>query len=81
MKIAVSATGEGLDAPASPIFGRSQYLALIETDTMACETLANPAISAAGGAGIQAAQFLASHSITVLSLPIDQSIQRFLNSR
>jgi predicted Fe-Mo cluster-binding NifX family protein len=66
MKIAVSASGEGLDAPASPVFGRSPYMALIETDTMDCETLANPAISAAGGAGIQAAQFLASHGAQAL---------------
>jgi predicted Fe-Mo cluster-binding NifX family protein len=63
MKIAVTATGEGLDAPTSPIFGRSAYISLIETDTMACETLANPAISASGGAGIQAAQLLASHGV------------------
>ena len=66
MKIAVTATGEGLDAPASPIFGRSAYLSLIETDTMDCESLPNPAISAAGGAGIQAAQFLISHSVEAL---------------
>lgn len=66
MKIAITATGEGLDAPASPIFGRSQYLVLVETDTMECETLSNPAISAAGGAGIQAAQFLANRGVQAL---------------
>ena len=66
MKIAVTATSEGLDAPASPIFGRSQYMVLVDTDTMDCETLANPAISAAGGAGIQAAQFLASKGVQAL---------------
>lgn len=66
MKIAVTATGTGLDAPASPIFGRSQYMALVETGTMECESLANPAISAPGGAGIQAAQFLAGHGVQAL---------------
>jgi predicted Fe-Mo cluster-binding NifX family protein len=66
MKIAITATGEGLDAPASPIFGRSQYLVLVETDTMDSESLPNPAISAAGGAGIQAAQFLTGHGIQAL---------------
>ena len=66
MKIAVTATGEGLDALASPIFGRSQYMVLVDTDTMDSETLANPAISAAGGAGIQAAQFLASKGVQAL---------------
>jgi predicted Fe-Mo cluster-binding NifX family protein len=66
MKIAVSASGQGLDAPASPIFGRSQFMVLVDTETMDCETLANPAISAAGGAGIQAAQFLVSHGVQAL---------------
>ena len=66
MKIAVTATGEGLDAPASPIFGRSQYVVLVETDTMESETLSNPAISASGGAGIQAAQFIAEHGVQAL---------------
>lgn len=66
MKIAVTATGEGLDAPASPVFGRSQYLVLVETDTMENKTLANPAVSASGGAGIQAAQFLASNGAQAL---------------
>jgi predicted Fe-Mo cluster-binding NifX family protein len=63
MKIAVTATGEGLDAPTSSIFGRSAYISLIETDTLSCESLPNPAISAAGGAGIQAAQFLAQRGV------------------
>ena len=66
MKIAITATGEGLDAPTSPIFGRSQFMVLVETDTMECETLSNPAVSAAGGAGIQAAQFLASKGVQAL---------------
>jgi predicted Fe-Mo cluster-binding NifX family protein len=66
MKIAVTATGEGLDAGASPIFGRSQTVVLVETETMESETLSNPAVSASGGAGIQAAQFLVGHGIQAL---------------
>ena len=66
MKVVVTATGEGLDAPTSPIFGRSQFLVLVETDTLECETLSNPAISASGGAGIQAAQFLTGHGVHAL---------------
>jgi predicted Fe-Mo cluster-binding NifX family protein len=38
-------------------------MVLVDTETMDSETLANPAISAAGGAGIQAAQFLASRGV------------------
>jgi predicted Fe-Mo cluster-binding NifX family protein len=66
MKIAVTATGAGLDAPASPIFGRSAYLVLVETETMDAESLPNPAVSASGGAGIEAAQFLAGHGVQAI---------------
>jgi predicted Fe-Mo cluster-binding NifX family protein len=41
-------------------------MVLVDTDTMEYETLSNPAISAAGGAGIQAAQFLANHGVEAL---------------
>jgi predicted Fe-Mo cluster-binding NifX family protein len=58
MKIAVTANGEGLDAFTSPFFGRCQWYVLVETETLQYETLANPALSASGGAGIQAAQYL-----------------------
>jgi predicted Fe-Mo cluster-binding NifX family protein len=59
MKIAVTASGEGLDAPASPVFGRCQWYVLVDTETMEVETLANPALAASGGAGVQAAQHIA----------------------
>jgi predicted Fe-Mo cluster-binding NifX family protein len=59
MKIAVTANGEGLDGPASPVFGRCQWYVLVDTETMEVETLANPALAASGGAGVQAAQYIA----------------------
>jgi len=43
MKVVVTSNGQGLDAPASPVF---------------VETMENPAVGAASGAGIQAAQFV-----------------------
>jgi predicted Fe-Mo cluster-binding NifX family protein len=58
MKIAITANGEGLDAPASPVFGRCQWYVLVDTETMEVESRANPALSASGGAGIQAAQHI-----------------------
>ena len=58
MKIVVTANGQGLEAPTSPFFGRCPWYVLVETETLECETIANPAQSAAGGAGIQAAQYL-----------------------
>jgi len=59
MKIAVSATAPHLDADLDPRFGRCPYLLIIDTETMEFEAVENPAVSAPGGAGIQAAQAVA----------------------
>lgn len=59
MKVAVTANGQDLDAPTSSVFGRCSTYILVDTETMQFEAVANPALSASGGAGIQAAQFVA----------------------
>jgi len=56
MRIVISANGADLDAPTSPIFGRCSTFVFVDTETLAYEALPNPALDAAGGAGIQAAQ-------------------------
>jgi predicted Fe-Mo cluster-binding NifX family protein len=58
MKIVVTASAADLDALASPVFGRCPSYVFVDPETMAFEAFENPAISAAGGAGIQAAQFV-----------------------
>jgi predicted Fe-Mo cluster-binding NifX family protein len=58
MRIAVTANGADLDAPISPIFGRCSTYIFVDTETMQFEVVDNPALSAPGGAGIQAAQFV-----------------------
>jgi predicted Fe-Mo cluster-binding NifX family protein len=58
MRIVVSAQGENLDAPASPVFGRCPTYIFADTETMQFEALPNPAMNQGGGAGIQAAQFV-----------------------
>lgn len=58
MRIVVTANGADLDASASPIFGRCPWYLFVDTDTMEVEATENPAVGAAGGAGIQAAQFV-----------------------
>ena len=58
MRIALTANGTGLDAPISPIFGRCSTYIFMDTETMQHEAIANPAVSAGGGAGVQAAQFV-----------------------
>ena len=63
MKIAISANGPTLDAEASQIFGRSAAHVFVDTDTMTWEALDNAAIGAAGGAGIQSAQFVVQQGV------------------
>lgn len=58
MKIVVSAQGENLEAPASPVFGRCPTYLFVDTESLAFEAVANPAMNQGGGAGIQAAQFV-----------------------
>ena len=56
MKIAVTAVGDGMDAQVDPRFGRAAYFALVDTETMAYEAVANGNVAASGGAGINAAK-------------------------
>jgi predicted Fe-Mo cluster-binding NifX family protein len=58
MRIVISAQGENLEAPASPVFGRCPTYVFVDTDTMRSEAMPNPAMNQGGGAGIQAAQFV-----------------------
>ncbi|MBK1723906.1 NifB/NifX family molybdenum-iron cluster-binding protein [Thiocystis violacea] len=59
MKLAISIAGQSLDSPFDARFGRAESFCLVDTDTGAWTTHANPAQSASGGAGVQAAQFVA----------------------
>jgi len=58
MKIVVTSSGADLDAQAHPAFGRCPTYLFVDTATMQFEAVENPAANAAGGAGIQAAQFV-----------------------
>jgi predicted Fe-Mo cluster-binding NifX family protein len=60
MKVAVSATGPSLDSPIDPRFGRCQYLLIVDSESLDFEAVENPAVMAPGGAGIQAAELVAS---------------------
>jgi predicted Fe-Mo cluster-binding NifX family protein len=66
MRIVVTSSGADLDAPASPVFGRCQTYVFVDTETMETEAVANPAIGAASGAGIRAAQFVIEHGAQAL---------------
>jgi predicted Fe-Mo cluster-binding NifX family protein len=66
MKISVSATSNSLDAPIDARFGRCPYFVIVDSETMIFEAVPNINSSATGGAGIQAAQTIASKGAEVL---------------
>ena len=63
MKVAVSSNGENLDAQLDPRFGRCSNFLIINPDDMSFEAFNNESAAQGGGAGIQAAQFLASQGV------------------
>jgi len=63
MKIAVSATGQNLDSQLDPRFGRCAYYLVVDSDDMSFEAYPNESATLGGGAGIQAAQFLAAKGV------------------
>jgi predicted Fe-Mo cluster-binding NifX family protein len=60
VKIAMSASAPGVDGAIDPRFGRCPYFLIVDTETMESEAVENPFVTASGGAGIQAAQLVAS---------------------
>lgn len=66
MKIAVSAVGNTLDAQVDRRFGRCSNFIIVDSETMTFEAIPNVAADAMGGAGIQAAQMIASEGVKVL---------------
>jgi predicted Fe-Mo cluster-binding NifX family protein len=66
MKVAVSAAGNELGADASPVFGRCPYYIIVDTESLEFDAHPNPAQSASGGAGIQAAKFITEQGVAAV---------------
>jgi len=66
MKICVSAVANSLEAQVDPRFGRCPYFVIVDSETLQFEAIPNVASGAMGGAGIQAAQAIASKGVKVL---------------
>ena len=66
MKILVSAVSPDLDSPIDPRFGRAAYFIVIDTNTRDWQAHPNPAAEASGGAGTQAAQYVANYGLRVV---------------
>jgi predicted Fe-Mo cluster-binding NifX family protein len=66
MRICVSASANSLDASVDPRFGRCPYFIIVDSETLQFEAVPNSASGAVGGAGIQAAQIIASKGAKVV---------------
>jgi predicted Fe-Mo cluster-binding NifX family protein len=60
MKIAVSSVGNSLEAQVDPRFGRCAFFLIVDPEKMTYEVFDNGDVAQGGGAGIQAARFIAS---------------------
>ncbi len=60
MKVVITADTPSENSPVSPIFGRCAYYAVYDTETDKLEFVPNPAAMYPRGAGVQAAQYVAS---------------------
>jgi predicted Fe-Mo cluster-binding NifX family protein len=66
MRIAVTAREPGLEAEVDPRFGRCGHFVFVDTDSTDAESVANEGVGAAGGAGVQAAQFVSEKGATAV---------------
>ena len=63
MKVAVTTSGNDLSGPVDPHFGRCPQYLVVDTETMEFEVVQNTAVGSAHGAGIAAAQLVASKGV------------------
>lgn len=66
MKICISSTGPDLNSPVDPRFGRCAHFLIVDEKTEKFEALSNPGIQSWHGAGITAAQAVASSGVKVV---------------
>lgn len=64
MMICVTSAGQELDAPIAPSFGRAPYFLFVDEETLAVQAVQNK--PGAHGAGVQAAQTVASNGASVV---------------
>ena len=81
MRIAISADGRDLEARVGDRFGLSQYLVIVDLETMAFEAVPNPGASGQRGTGIQAVVLAISKNVNaVLTGYMSQTAKRHLSA-
>lgn len=63
MKVAIPTPTNTEDAIANPRFGRANFFCIVDTETGKKDFIANPAITANHGAGVQSGQLLIDHKV------------------
>lgn len=66
MKILLSTSAPGIEAPLDPRFGRAAYFLIVDPETLADQSMPNPALTSSGGAGVQAAQVATQYQVTAV---------------
>jgi len=66
LKIGVSSSGNNMEALVNPRFGRCPYFIIVDSESMRFEAVPNLAATSGSGAGIQAAQTIASKQVQVM---------------
>ncbi|VVB73029.1 Dinitrogenase iron-molybdenum cofactor [uncultured archaeon] len=66
MKICITASASGLDAPLDPRFGRCSFFVIVDVDSMNENSISNINAGDSGGVGIQAAQTIAQSGVSAL---------------
>jgi len=66
MRIAITATGPGLDAAVDPRFGRCPCFLIVDPDDLSFEAIENESVMLGQGAGIQSAQRIAEKGVTAV---------------
>ena len=66
MKICISACGKDTDSEVDPQFGRCSYFVIIDPDAGLVGSIDNPGSKASSGAGIRAAEAVASEGVDTL---------------
>jgi len=66
VRIAVSASEKGPDAPFETHFGRCAYFVIYDSDSKSYVSVPNPGGAAGGGAGIQAAQAVIGQKVGIV---------------
>ena len=66
MKIAISTSGDSMEAAVDPRFGRCQNFLIVNTDTFKFQVIENVAQYEGHGAGISAAQFIVEKGVNAI---------------